>query len=78
MLKLTPILLAVGYGLVMYLFSSWRMKRDLDERSTVLADAPLIAITDKFAKILDVERIRVNLYEVDAVNGLAAPDGRIS
>ncbi len=77
MLKLTPILLAVGYGLVMYLFSSWRTKRDLDERSTELADAPLIAITDKFAKVLDVERIRVNLYEVDAVNGLAAPDGRI-
>ena len=77
MLKLTPILLAVGYGLVMYLFSSWRTKRDLDERSTELADASLKSLTDRFAKVLGVERIRVHLYEVDAVNGLAAPDGRI-
>ncbi|MEX3014929.1 M48 family metallopeptidase [Gymnodinialimonas hymeniacidonis] len=77
MLKLTPILLAVGYGLVMYLFSSWRTKRELDARSSELADRSLIALTDKFAKVLDVDRIRVNVYEVDAVNGLAAPDGRI-
>lgn len=77
MLKLTPILLAVGYGLVMYLFSSWRTKQDLDARSTELADAKLKALTDRFAEVLGVDRIRVNLYEVDAVNGLAAPDGRI-
>ncbi|WP_224815240.1 M48 family metallopeptidase [Hasllibacter sp. MH4015] len=77
MLKLTPILLAVGYGLVMYLFSAWRTKRDLDARSTELADRDLKRITDRFAEVLDVERIRVNIYEVDAVNGLAAPDGRI-
>jgi putative metalloprotease len=77
MLKLTPILLAVGYGLVMYLFSSWRTKRELDARSTELADATLKRLTDKFASVLGVDRIRVNLYEVDAVNGLAAPDGRI-
>jgi len=77
MLKLTPILLAVGYGLVMYLFSSWRTKRELDARSTELADPVLKRLTDRFAEVLDVERIRVNLYEVDVVNGLAAPDGRI-
>jgi hypothetical protein len=29
------------------------------------------------AAALGLERIRVNLYEVDVVNGLAAPDGRI-
>lgn len=77
MLKLTPILLAVGYGLVMYLFSAWRTNRDLDAHSTELADARLRAITDKFAKVLDVEKIQVNVYEVDAVNGLASTDGRI-
>jgi putative metalloprotease len=77
MLKLTPILLAVAYGLVMYLFSSWRTKQDLDARSTELADARLRALTDSFAKVLDVDKIRVHIYEVDAVNGLAAPDGRI-
>lgn len=77
MLKLTPILLAVGYGLVMYLFSAWRTNRDLDARSTELADARLRAITEKFAAELGVDKIQVNIYEVDAVNGLASPDGRI-
>lgn len=77
MLKLAPILLAMAYALVMYLFSSWRTKQDLDARSTELADARLKGLTDGFAKVLDVEKIRVHIYEVDAVNGLAAPDGRI-
>ena len=41
MLKLTPILLAIGYALVMYQFSAWRTKRELDARSTELADPQL-------------------------------------
>ena len=77
MLKFTPILLAILYALAMYQFSSWRTRRELDARSTELADARLKALTDRMAQALGVERIRVNLYEVDVVNGLAAPDGRI-
>ena len=34
MIKLTPIILAVLYGLVLYRFSVWRTKRALDENST--------------------------------------------
>lgn len=77
MLKFTPILLAVLYALVMYRFSAWRTARELDARSSELADARLKALTDRMATALDLPRIRVNLYEVDPVNGLAAPDGRI-
>lgn len=77
MLKLTPILLAILYALVMYQFSAWRTKRELDEKSTELIDPCLKVLTDKMADALGLERIRVNLYEVDVVNGLAAPDGRI-
>jgi putative metalloprotease len=77
MLKFTPILLAVLYGLVMYQFSSWRTRRELDEKSTELVDPMLKVLTDKMAAALGIERIRVNLYEIDVVNGLAAPDGRI-
>jgi hypothetical protein len=61
----------------MYQFSSWRTRRELDEKSTELADATLKTLTDRMAAALGLERIRVNLYEVDVVNGLAAPDGRI-
>ena len=77
MLKLTPILLAVGYGLLTYMFSAWRTKQTLDAQSTELADAELKAVTDRFAKELEVDRIRVNVYEIETVNGLASPDGRI-
>ena len=77
MLKFTPILLALLYGFVMYRFSVWRTTRALDQRSTVLADPVLGRITDRLAKALDLKKIRVHVYEIDPVNGLAAPDGRI-
>jgi putative metalloprotease len=77
MLKLTPILLAIGYALVMYQFSAWRTKRELDAKSTELADPQLRGLMTRMAEALGVDRIRVNIYEVEPVNGLAAPDGRI-
>ena len=77
MLKFTPILLAVLYGLAMYLFSSWRTKRQLDAQSTLLADARLRNLALDMATALDLPDIRVHIYEIDPVNGLAAPDGRI-
>ena len=77
MLKLTPILLAIGYALVMYQFSAWRTKRELDARSAELADPQIHALGLRMAEALGVERIRVHIYEVEPVNGLAAPDGRI-
>ena len=77
MLKFTPILLAILYAVAMYHFSAWRTRRELDEKSTELADAGLKRITDRMAAALDLPRIRVNIYEIDPVNGLASPDGRI-
>lgn len=77
MLKFTPILLALIYGLAMYHFSAWRLARELDARSTELADAELHKLTERMAKALDIGRIRVHIYEIAPVNGLAAPDGRI-
>jgi putative metalloprotease len=77
MLKLTPIILAVVYGLVMYRLSVWRTTRELDDRSTELADPTLKRLTDRMAVALNLPRIRVHIYEIAQVNGLAAPDGRI-
>lgn len=77
MLKLTPILLAIVYALVMYRISVWRTQRELDEKSTRLADPRLKALTDRLAGALDLAQIPVYIYEIDPVNGLAAPDGRI-
>ena len=77
MLKFTPIILAILYGLAMYRFSVWRTARELDSRSTQLADPALKKLMDRMAAALDLARIKVHIYEIDPVNGLAAPDGRI-
>jgi len=77
MLKLTPILLAMTYAVGMYMLSAYRTRRDLDARSTDLVDPGLTRVFDRLAAALELPKIRVNLYEIDPVNGLAAPDGRI-
>lgn len=77
MLRFTPILLAILYGLAMYRFSVWRTSRALDAQSSELADPSLQPVLTSMARALDLPRIKVNIYEIDPVNGLAAPDGRI-
>ena len=77
MLKLPALLLALGYGLVMWFFSAWRLKREMDGSATPLRDPTLDAVFGHMAKVLDVPKIKVNVHEVQPVNGLAAPDGRI-
>ncbi|SEP55171.1 M48 family metalloprotease [Thalassovita taeanensis] len=77
MLRFAPILLAILYALAMYRFSVWRTARELDARSSELADPTLSQITSRLAAALDLPRIRVHIYEIAPVNGLAAPDGRI-
>lgn len=77
MIKLTPLLLMLLYGLAMYRFSAWKTARDLDARSTELVDPGLRRLLDRMAEALGVERVRVFIFEVAPINGLAAPDGRI-
>ncbi|MFW2587483.1 M48 family metallopeptidase [Sagittula sp. SSi028] len=77
MLKFLPILLAILYGLAMYQISAGRTRRELDQKSSPLVDPVLKRLTDQMAQALDLPQIKVNIYEIDPVNGLAAPDGRI-
>jgi metalloprotease len=77
MIKFLPFILAALYGLLLWQFSAWRLRQELDTKSTLLADARLSSLTERMARALDLPRIKVHVYEVDPVNGLAAPDGRI-
>lgn len=77
MLKLTPLLLAALYGYLMYRFSVWRTARQLDQASTLLDEPDLTRLTDRMAAALDLTRIRVHVYEIAPINGLAIADGRI-
>lgn len=76
-LKLLPLLVAIGYALLMLRFSVWQTRRTLDANSRPLQDAGLNALAARMARALDLPEIRVHVFEIDAVNGLAAPDGRI-
>lgn len=77
MLKFSPILLAVLYAIVMYRFSAWRLARELNHKSTELTDPVLNRLTQHMADVLDVSHIRVYIYEIKTINGLAFEDGRI-
>lgn len=77
MLRFAPILLALVYGYLMYRFSAKRTARELDARSTPLLDPALAKVSAQMAQALELPRIKVHLYEIPQVNGLAAPDGRI-
>jgi putative metalloprotease len=77
MLRFSPILLALLYGLGMYWFSTMRLRKTLDDQSAELLDPSLQPVLNEMAKALEVDRVKVHLYEVDPVNGLASPDGRI-
>ncbi len=72
-----PIALAGLYGVVMFQFSSWSLKRQLSRQSNPLLDKNLEQMMAKFAKALEVDKIRINIFETEPINGLAAPDGRI-
>lgn len=77
MLKLTPILLILLYAAVMWMFSAWRLRADLDARSTPLDHPRLVPMLRRLGQAMDLPPIRAHVYEIAPVNGLAAPDGRI-
>ena len=77
MWKLLPFILAIAYGLLMLRFSVWRTKKMLAEQSQPLRDPALLAMAQRMALALELPQIKVNVYQIEAVNGLAAPDGQI-
>lgn len=77
MFKVVPFLLALLYGVVYYRFSVWRTRAELDSKSTELADPKLREMCARMAEVLNLEQVKVYIYEIEPVNGLAAPDGRI-
>jgi putative metalloprotease len=77
MLKFLPLILMLAYGLAMYRLSVWRTLKSLDAQSRPLTEPGITRLTDRMAQALDLPEIKVHVYDVDPVNGLAAPDGRI-
>lgn len=77
MVSVVPLFLALLGGLAYWQLSVWRTHRALDAASTRLADARLLDLTGQLAQALDLDQVPVFIHETPAINGLAAPDGRI-
>lgn len=77
MIKFLPILLVLAYAAAMWFFSTWRLKQDLNTRSTPLNHPRLNPLLERLGHAMDLPPIRAHIYEIEPVNGLAAPDGRI-
>lgn len=77
MLKLTPLLLIVAYMAAMWFFSLWRLRRELNQKSTPLTHPRLVPMLQRLGHAMDLPPVKAHVYEIEPVNGLAAPDGRI-
>ncbi len=53
------------------------MLRDLNNKSKRLAEGPLLEAIQRFRGALGYNALQVDVYDVDPINCLAAPDGRI-
>ena len=76
-MKFLPLILALGYAFLMFRFSVWRTHKMLDAKSQPLTDPAVLLLADRMAAALELPAIKVNVFEIEPVNGLAAPDGRI-
>lgn len=77
MIKFTPFLLAIAYAFLMMQFSVWNSQKTLRARSRPLTHPAILRQAARLAQALDLDQIKINLLDMDAVNGLAAPDGQI-
>lgn len=76
-MRLLPILLIVLYAVAMWLFSAWRLRQELNANSTPLNHPRLAAALDRLGRAMGIGPVRAHVYEIEPVNGLAAPDGRV-
>lgn len=74
---LLPILLAVGWAYAMYRMSIGRLSADLDQNSRPIDDPELEAIVRRMGRQVEIDHLQAHMYRMDAINGLASPDGRI-
>jgi metalloprotease len=77
MTKFLPLLLVVLYAVLMLQFSVWRTRKLLDAKSQPLTDPSITRLADQMALAMGIPEIKVSVFEVEPINGLAAPDGRI-
>lgn len=74
---LLPILVAAGWAYFMWRVSMSKLRAEIDRNSEPVDDPELEAVIRRLGRQVGIEHLQAHLYRMDAVNGLAAPDGRI-
>lgn len=77
LLRFLPLLMALAAGFIAWHASTRRTLRELNANSAPLHDAGLLQVCARLAAALGVPQVVVRIYEVPAVNGLAAADGQV-
>lgn len=77
MIRFLPLLLMVAGAILYARMLARQTARELDRKSVELVDPELRPVLVRLAQALDLPRIKVNLYDVPMINGLASHDGRI-
>ena len=74
---LIPIGFAVIIGLITFFISANKTKKNLAAHSKPLQIPELENVIQTLAEALDLNHLRVHIYNIEPVNGLVAPDGQI-
>lgn len=69
--------IAVITALASLKISAWRTGRSLERDSRPLEDPGIEGLCSRLAALLRIPEIAVHVYEVDPINGLVTPDGKI-
>jgi len=67
----------MGWAYGMYRISMVKLSADLDRNSHPIDDPELEALVRRMGRQVEIEHLQAHMYRMDAINGLAAPDGRI-
>ncbi len=77
LIKYAPIIAMVLYAWFKMRSAERAMLRDLDNKSKRLAEGPLLDVIQRFRGAIGINALQVDVYDIEPINGLAAPDGRI-
>lgn len=76
LLRLLPVLLAIGYGIFAWQMSARQLTRKLSRDSYPLEDRTLAPMLAQLGNALG-QPVVVRIHRTPEINGLAAPDGRV-
>tara|TARA_B100000963_G_scaffold340371_1_gene338962 strand:- start:395 stop:1090 length:696 start_codon:yes stop_codon:yes gene_type:complete len=76
-IKFIPIILPLIVAIIGFKFSVKGTVNRLKKSSTELKEPQLTALIQKMSKELNLEHLKIYVYKIKQINGIASPDGKI-